>query len=189
MKASAHDPARLDVAAFARARGRLEGRTPLSDLRRLAESLVCPADGSGQPVEWTAVGTWTERVGRPPEPRIALRASARVWQTCQRCLQPAVEDLVVDNSFFFVDGEEEAARLDEEGDEDVLALPRALKLLDLLEDELILALPIVPRHTVCPDPLAYDPGVAAAEDSAQTEAPAHPFAALAGLKRGGKPPG
>ena len=68
-------------------------------------------------------------------------------------------------------------------------LERALKLLDLLEDELILALPIVPRHTVCPDPLAYDPGVAAAEDSAQTEAPAHPFAALAGLKRGGKPPG
>ena len=52
MKASAHDPARLDVAAFAKARGRLEGRTPLSALHRLAESLVLPADGGDLPVDW-----------------------------------------------------------------------------------------------------------------------------------------
>lgn len=188
MKASAHDPARLDVAAFAKARGRLEGRAPLSTLPRLAESLVLPADGSDQPVEWVATGTWTERVGRPPEPRIALQARARVWQTCQRCLQPAAVDLSVDNIFFFVDGEEEAARLDEDSEEDVLALPRALKLLDLVEDELILALPIVPRHERCPEPLAYDPGEDEAPEAGDGEAAAHPFAALAGLKRGAKGP-
>ena len=74
----------------------------------------------------------------------------------------------------------QAARLDEEGDEDVLALTRALDLPALVEDELILALPLVPRHEVCPQdvPLeAVDEGFEAAGERP------NPFAALAALKK------
>jgi len=60
----------------------------------------------------------------------------------------------------------------------VLAITRALDLRDLIEDELLLAMPIVPRHEVCPEPL-----VAAAGDDGLVEDKPNPFAALAGLKR------
>jgi uncharacterized protein len=40
----------------------------------------------------------------------------------------------------------------------VLALEPALDLKELVEDELLLALPLVPRHEVCPEPLPFEPG-------------------------------
>ena len=56
-------------------------------------------------------------------------------------------------SIRFVHGADLAQQLDEESEEDVLALSAALDLRELIEDELILALPLVPRHDVCPQPL------------------------------------
>jgi uncharacterized protein len=85
----------------------------------------------------------------------------------------------------FVPTEEEAARLDEaEEEEDVLALPRALNLHELIEDELILALPLVPRHEQCPEPLPWEPEMPTAPAEVPGEEVAHPFAALARLKQG-----
>jgi uncharacterized protein len=48
----------------------------------------------------------------------------------------------------------------------------------LLEDELLLSLPLVPMHVDCPVPLPP----AVADQPAEEGAP-HPFAALAALKR------
>ena len=181
------NPARLDVAAFARARASLSGSLPLASLPRLQLSTTTPADGLPGDCAWQAEGLLRQPAGDAPQLRLHLRASARVWLTCQRCLQPAVHHLQVDRTVRFVPSEEEAARLDEESEEDVLALPQALDLPELIEDELILALPIVPRHEQCPEPLAWQPEPPAAQ-AAPAEAPgaaaAHPFAALAKLKRG-----
>jgi uncharacterized protein len=61
----------------------------------------------------------------------------------------------------------------------VLALPRTLDLRELVEDELLLALPLVPRHDTCPVPLNLT------VDPVETDAPAerkNPFAALQALK-------
>ena len=66
---------------------------------------------------------------------------------------------------------------------DVLVLSRQFDLRELVEDELLLMLPIVPKHEQCPAPLPLAAPGLAAEDVA----PAHPFAALAALKRGGGP--
>ena len=60
------------------------------------------------------------------------------------------------------------------------ALTTALDLPMLLEDELLLALPLVPRHDVCPEPLPR-----AFRDEA--DAAERPFAALAALKQGSRP--
>ncbi len=54
---------------------------------------------------------------------------------------------------FVAGGEEAAAALDAESDDDVLALESSLDLHALVEDELLLALPLVPRHDECPEPL------------------------------------
>ncbi len=187
MTAQRFDPARLDVAAFARARAQLEGVLPLAGLARLADAVVQPADGAGANVRWAAQGLWREAGSGAPEMRLHLRAQATVWLTCQRCLQPAALPIEVDTTLRFVANEALAERLDEEQDaEDVLALPRSLKLAEMIEDELILALPIVPRHETCPQPLAYAGEADAdfeADAAADDEGLPHPFAALAALKK------
>jgi uncharacterized protein len=125
-------------------------------------------------------------MGGTAEIRLQLQARATVWQTCQRCLEPVAETLDIDRSLRFVAGEDEAARLDEDSEEDVLALTRTLDLVSLVEDELILALPLVPRHEACPNPLEMprsdtEPGRTVAPGHAPAEE--HPFAVLKALKQ------
>jgi uncharacterized protein len=178
---------RLDVAAFAKARGRLEGRVPLDRMPRLAADLQGPADGAPTEVVWSAEGLWSQPAGDEPQVRLRLRVRASVWLACQRCLQPVAVPLQIDRTLRFARGEDEAARLDEEGEEDVLELTRALDLPALVEDELILALPLVPRHDTCPQPLPW-PGAQTAPPAQAEAAPepaVHPFAALQALKKRG----
>jgi len=177
------DPFRLDVAAFAKAAGELEGRWPLLQFERLTESAVAdalPADGGA--VAWRARGE--ARAMRSVETQVWLHvgATTRVPLECQRCLKAVDVPLSIERSFLFVHGEDAAARLDTDSEDDVLALTRALDLRELIEDELLLALPIVPRHEVCPLPLL------APDDAGERfdEKP-NPFAALAALKRSGPP--
>lgn len=170
------DPARLDLRPFAEAAAVLEGTLPVAALPRLAESVLADAAQA----HWRARGESRPVTGGAPEVWLHLDAQAEVHLECQRCLQPMAAALAVQRSFRFVAGEDEAARLDEESEDDVLALSRAFDLPALVEDELILALPLVPRHDECPQPLP----VPAAEPDAAAE-PEHPFAALAALR---KPP-
>ena len=114
-----------------------------------------------------------------PDPTPALAA-------LRQRLEPVVVPLRARRSFRFVAGGEDAAaqldaELDDALDADVLALPRVLDLHELVEDELLLALPLVPRHEVCPQPLR------APADAQPLDEPAHPFAALDALRRGTLP--
>lgn len=173
------DPQRLDVRAFADAGARLEGELAPAALPRLADS-VLRTDVAPLPVRWSAQGELRPVTGGRPELWLQLRAETTVTQQCQRCLQPMAVPLAVDRRFRFVASEEEAERLDEESEDDVLVESRRFDLPALIEDELILALPLVPRHETCPQPLP-----AATSDAAEEVAP-NPFAALAALRR---PPG
>ncbi len=70
---------------------------------------------------------------------------------------PAADDacaLEAERSIFFVEGEDAAAALDAESEDDVLALTPALDLEALIEDELLLALPLIPRHERLPGAVA-----------------------------------
>ncbi|MBX3601737.1 MAG: DUF177 domain-containing protein [Rubrivivax sp.] len=178
------DPRALDLPALARTGATLQGTLPLAQMPRLAGSVLAAADAELAPAVWTAAALLRPVTGGAPELWLHLQARADVRLECQRCLQPMDQTLEVDRRFRFVRGEDEAARLDEESEDDVLALPGRLDLLELLEDELILALPLVPRHETCPQPLPAPTTAAPAAPEAGDERP-HPFAALAALKRGG----
>jgi uncharacterized protein len=173
MKARGHDPLRLDVAAAAADAAALAGRWPLASLSRLQ------ATGGGElEVDWAARFERRTVAGGPPQVWLHLQARACVARECQRCLQPVLLPLSVDRALRFVPTEEQAAALDAESEDDVLAMPQRLDLRELVEDELLLALPLVPKHEDCPMPdaaAARSPGAAAD----------HPFAALAAWKRGG----
>ena len=207
MKSPRHDPLRLDVAAFAADAGVLSGAWPGASLQRLADLQVPPQDVGQADVQWRVQGERRARPGSAPELWLALSAQAPVWLTCQRCLQPMPVDLALDRRLRFVAGESQAEALDADSDDDVLALSRSLDLRELVEDELLLGLPLVPRHTACPKPLpvpirledeadALPDGpadddrldVPAADDAADKQLPPdgrpNPFAVLRQLKKG-----
>ncbi|HLL12759.1 MAG TPA: DUF177 domain-containing protein [Rubrivivax sp.] len=168
----------VDVPALCRHGQTMQGQSPLAQLTRLTEGLFA-APGSDDIVAWSAQGSLQPVPGSDTQLWLTLQVQTRVQLQCQRCLQPLVHDLSLDRRLRFVHDEEEAARLDEESEDDVLALQGRVDLLGLIEDELILALPLVPRHEQCSQPL---PSADGGPDSAPEEAP-HPFAALAALRR------
>lgn len=184
MKPRAFVPEKLDLAAFARDGASLEGEWPATSLERLADSAAPEAPASGWPaLRWSLHGEIRQPKAAKPQTWLHLTAHAQVALTCQRCLQAVQEQVEVDRWIRFVDTEAEAAALDADSDDDVLALPRHLDARELIEDELLLALPLVPRHEVCPEPLAHADGEP--ESDEQEDERPNPFAKLAALKRGG----
>ena len=176
MKDRPFAPEALDISALCKTAGQLHGQQALAAMERLATSFCAATDGS---VTWQAQGSLVPVTGGEPEMWLELQADAEVPLQCQRCLQAMNEALRVQRRFRFVRSEEDALRLDEESEDDVLLLPARLHLLEFLEDELMLALPIVPRHDACPTPLPLP------THSAERDEPApNPFAALAAWRGG-----
>lgn len=112
-----------------------------------------------------------------PQTWLHLRGQAQVVLRCQRCLELVPTVLCFDRRYLFVRDEEQAARLDEDLEDDVLVLERELDLHALVEDELLLAMPLVPMHDACTAPM---PGRRAASPSIG------PFASLAVLRETGR---
>jgi uncharacterized protein len=168
------DPTRLDVAALAAEGATLQGQWGASELNRW-HAMQTPAAGVAlEPVQWSVRGELRRVPGRQPETWLHLHLEATAWPTCQRCLQPFSQHLVVDRALRFVDDEAQAEALDTDSEDDVLALTAWLDLRTLAEDELLLAWPIVPRHAQCAAP---------AHRAGEGEAiSANPFAALTSLK-------
>ncbi len=181
---SARRPSALDVAAFCRDGEELRGSLPLADLPRVAESVQQAADGAvGEPVQWGATGSMQLVSGGAPQCVVDLTIHATPTFECQRCLLPMAVPVRVERRFRFVQGEDEAARLDEELEEDVLALDPRFDLLALIEDELLLAMPLVPRHESCPELPAALRAQGKSDAGASEKPDEHPFAALAALRR------
>jgi len=180
MKKRAFVPEKLDVENFIKDEASLEGEWPASGLARFAASAAPERPAAGWPlVRWRLQGQLREQRRADPQLWLQVEASGGAWLTCQRCLQPVEEQLDVSRWFHFVGSEDEAASLDAEAEDDVLALTRHLDARELIEDELLLSLPLVPRHEICPEPLPAED-----EEDGEEQRP-NPFAKLAALKRGG----
>ncbi len=176
---------RLDAAAFARESGSHHDVVALASLPRLAAERWLPDDGHpvAEPVSWKVQGEL--RAGQAEgefDVWLHLEANATLPLTCQRCLGPVATPLLVDRWFRFVADEATAAELDADCEEDLMPLEPRPDLLMLLEDELLMSLPLVSLHETCP--LAV-PMASASEgfEEALDERP-NPFAALAQLKKG-----
>lgn len=166
-----YNPRRLDVAAFAQAGARISESTPLTELERLQAT----ASQRGA-CTWQLQGHWRGSANLPKTPWLHLIASATLTMRCQRCLEPLPVALELERWFRFTADEASAAQQDAEADEDVLALEPELDLLALLEDELMLASPLAPRHAQCELPASK---ARILDDSFKRP---NPFAALAELK-------
>ncbi len=153
--------------------------TPLQTLERLAqESIGLQPDLM---VNWRAAAELRVGSTGQPDTWLHLQANTAVPVTCQRCMAAVQTALQIDQWYRFVATEDIAMAEDDASEEDLLVMAPQFDLLALLEDELLMALPLVPMHEVCPvAPVlsAGDLGDVAGEDTKP-----HPFAALAQLKK------
>ena len=171
-------PAHLDVKAFAQAGGVMTGHDLLSKYGRLMDEKQ--GLGAENILNWSVHGQLRVDNAGTGQIWLHLTADTRLPLTCQRCLGSADIAVAVNRSFRFCDSEEAAEAQDADAEEDVLALNPAFSLTDLIEDEVLMALPLVPRHEVCPIAIKLavaDPGFEAALLEKR-----QPFSALAKLK-------
>ena len=176
------DPHRLDVRRFAEEGGEIDASEHLRSFKRLlAETQEAEAEHARN-VRWRARGEVLNPQHLHPEVWVHLDAETVMPLVCQRCLQPVDVPLEVRRSFRFVADEATAAAQDDDAEEDLLALSRSFDLLELVEDELLMELPVAPRHEACPEPVKMT-----AVDAEFDAAPAqreNPFAILGRLKPG-----
>ena len=177
-----YSPDRLDVKAFVQAGATLTGHDSLLKYERLAQE----AQGLHPDlhVAWQARGELRHVASKGNEAGeqqwLHLTVQCSVPLLCQRCLTPVDVLLEVERSFRFVADEATAEALDDESEEDLLAISREFDLRELIEDELLMALPVVPVHDECPVPVIM---ASSDEDfEAVTEEKPNPFAALATLR-------
>ena len=169
----------LNMQAFAEAGVPLIGTTLLQKLERLAqESIGLQLDSI---VNWQA--TPELRAGSTGQMAIWLHltATASVPLTCQRCMGVVSTALQIDQWYRFVASEDIAMAEDDASEEDLLVLSPQFDLVAVLEDELLMALPLVPMHDVCPELPVFSTGVLDAPDNIADKP--NPFAALAQLKK------
>jgi uncharacterized protein len=163
-------PELVDPWRLADARKRLSGRLALARLGRLGRAIV-----GGEPWVQADLGFLRDERNRAI---VTGRVKAELELQCQRCLEPVSFPVDLALRLAVVENDAEAARLPDEIDP-LLVDSGRLHLADMIEDELLLALPQVPMH---------DPGSCPAEGSvgfgeAEADAGGNPFAALAELKR------
>ncbi|NIR61893.1 MAG: DNA-binding protein [Gammaproteobacteria bacterium] len=155
----------------------LQGRLALSRLRRLSDYLI--ADDGEAAIE-IAFGVDEQGVAFARG-----RVRAVLMLQCQRCLEPMAWEVDTAFALGFVRSDLEGQRLPP-GYEPSLIEDETVKLADLVEDELILALPQIPRHgegeTCRPGSFEAGPREAPSGEEGKGTGGDHPFAVLERLK-------
>ncbi|MGH8282655.1 MAG: YceD family protein [Gammaproteobacteria bacterium] len=153
---------------------RLAGQVSLDAMPRLRDVL---ADSGGEAaVELQALGEAGHKIVRG-------QARAALDLICQRCFGNMKFPVTVDFNLMWVRSEDDTARLPE-AYEPLVSATGNVKLIELVEDELLLALPMVALHAPSTNCSRNVPRAAPRHKQKSTgAAPARPFAALKALKR------
>jgi uncharacterized protein len=157
-----HQPV-IDGLEFARAGSRLQGEWPVVEFPRLRDALRAET----RSLRYELQGV-PEAQGRPA---LRLKVEGTLALVCQRCLGALEFPLRIGVQLYLAASQEEidAAPLEAEGPESIVA-GKEMQVRALVEDEVLLAIPIAPRHEACERRGA---------DAAGTQQT--PFAALRGL--------
>jgi len=162
-------PATIDPAQLADQGAELSGELPVTSMPRLAESCLDKQGSVGVDLKFGREGVERLRFMRGI-------VRARVRLTCQRCLEPMTLTIETMSDMIVLRPGE---RPELEGQDDTLVVARAMPLSEFVEDELLLALPMIPKHAPDQCPARDHVGAAPKASSAPR---AHPFAGLKTLK-------
>jgi uncharacterized protein len=203
------NPHELDVFEFARSGRQAAGCVRVLQMPRMLAEVPADAPERDTAFTWQAEGSTQPELqddgSEAAQPYLRLAVHGFAWLECQRCLAPYEQAFDIDATYRLVMTEEEADEYPLDEDElEVIVGSRQFDLVELIEEELLLSVPLVPKHEVCPqvhESLVSGVGsnaevegeVAAAvegEDAGRDDAgeggrsgKPNPFAALEALKR------
>jgi len=166
----------LDTLAFTERGEELSSKCSVTLFSRAIEGL--PKQDKTQMIDWQLRGE-TDSAGHR---LLRVRLEGAIRLECQRCLEAFDYPVQTENAFLLVESESELAI----GEDDPEALERILIArkfdgFELLEDELILSLPYVPVHDVCPN--LSDEFFTDDEEEAESAKRKNPFKVLKQLKK------
>lgn len=171
---------RIDVKSFAQTASVVSGSSAMTDFGRLMHETQ--GAGGDRLLQWTARGDMPTNELGAGQIWLHLTAELSLSLVCQRCLGPVDVPVSIERSFRFVETEALAEAEDEASEEDVLALSADFSLADLLEDEVLMSLPAVPRHDECPVAVTLE--VMDPDFEMASAEKANPFAVLAKMQKG-----
>ena len=132
----------IDSLVFARSGASLRGELPVASLSRVLDML---ADSSGN-LAYRVAG----QMGPRGRPCLILEVDGVLSVRCQRCLEGIAHPLKIRSLLEFIGSEEELTQEEIEDDSrDFLLAQKELDVAALIEDEVILDLPVAPRHESC----------------------------------------
>jgi len=144
-----------------------EGQVDLEEFPRLEESLATP--------ELDLHYTVTARLDKQRRKVVSCIIKGFAFLTCQTSLEAFRHEIAIDERLVLVEHESGLPPIEEESDaEDYLVADGPVDVLDLVEDAILLALPMIPRK-----PGIGDEAVSLRDEEARES----PFAALASLKK------
>lgn len=165
----------IDAFEFCRLKEQRDGEIAIADLPRLAEESV---DKAGV-LQWSLQGGANQH----GHAQIILSVSGEVNLVCQRCLTPMPFDIASHSTIVLAPDEKSADEIDAQlVDEpvEVVVGSRSFNIALLVEDEALLAIPLSPKHEVCP----AQSGAGAVGTQAEPDAEkVSPFAVLKNLKK------
>ena len=136
-----------------------EGFLSIADLPRLAEEVSCVGEGDG--FHWQCQTYFDQPPTGKPNQILNLVLKGRIHLVCQRCLHDCGVMLDEQRQYLLVASEEEADTYPIEDDQqEPLVASHHFDLLETIEDEILLSLPLIPKHpdgTCKPLALAFGP--------------------------------
>jgi uncharacterized protein len=166
-------PILIDNIAFAKRREHLAGTFSLADCIRLSELLhTQAADNSKNDVQANdaihyVLDGETDAMGQH---FLHLLVTSNLTTICQRCLEPMPLKLNLKFDYLIGDNKINVEEMEESDDFDIQEASQAMDLVALIEDEMLMALPIAPVHE-------SDCGATVMQSGDKP----NPFAALKGL--------
>lgn len=170
-------PPRIDVRQWCQSAKRLAGQNLLFNYERLMQETG--GQGAENMVVWSVRAESLNTSAGPSQAWMHLEVTLDLPLICQRCLATVDEHLHIQRSYRFVNSETEAEQQDDDSEEDLLVASRDFDLIALIEDEVLMDLPVAPRHVVCPVPVKL---MTADPDFELASVKPNPFSALAALK-------
>ncbi|UUM21218.1 DUF177 domain-containing protein [Mycoavidus sp. SF9855] len=153
--AALDNPRVFDVFAFVRNQQQACGEVLVQDLPRILNEVTPDTLAHHSALRWTVTGEIRQELAAGGKAvavsylRLALQG--QLWLACQRCLEPYEEQLAIDIWYRVVESNAQADAVPVNDEQvDVIVGSRRFDLIDLIDEELLLSLPLVPKHAVCP---------------------------------------
>jgi uncharacterized protein len=171
---------KVDLSAHLAYKG--HGFLSIQDLPRVAQEAASVENGDG--FDWSVATHFEESLGSEPRHIMDVELKGRIHLLCQRCLKECPNELTQKSRFVLVGSEAEADSFPIEDDlQEPLVASQHFDVLELLEDEVLLSLPLIPRHT---DGACQAQEATFADKSRESdplEKPLNPFNILKNMKK------